>query len=94
MEKRKHAKDFLLACLGLGGPQVDLGRVGVKIGVGETRGLGEAGGAAGELEDRDVVVWIDGNQFRGAVVVSQPVKGVVAVVFGNVGYFPALEKPE
>ena len=52
MEKRQHAEDFLFARLGLGGPQVDLGRIGGKIGMAEARGFGET--VSEDLNEPDI----------------------------------------
>ena len=71
MEERQHRDGLLAARRDAWRPERELHRIGVKIGVGQRRPLGMAGGAAGILQHRDVVRRVDRSHLERAIIVDQ-----------------------
>ncbi len=91
VEERQHRQRALLTGAEAREPGHALAHVRHQIGVAQHRPLGQAGGAAGVLQHRDVARGVDLDGRHDAVVVDEIREADAPVSSGNVGGVAALE---
>ena len=94
MEEREHAHHALLAPLNLLVPEQGLLDVGVDVRVRQHGAFRDAGGAAGVLEDGDVLLGLDVDGRARSPRRDQFAEGDMRVVIGDVGDLGAFEQGE